>query len=400
MTFDAVDKLLADWKARLDRASENLVALTQLTPYQRLRGENGWPKLRLTGVTAARVEPAFAQLGDLWTLYGQLHDVVGRAAALRTPLSRLLASKKTLDEIEALLTGPSVRLPTVATPLHLRGLCSEAEIDSALTPEQALRAMTDAFTTARDAVQAVGAAWDRWTVAATDLESEAKVLADRAAALGEPVPPELAAVNCRLAVLRDCIDHDPLAADADLAALTHALGEIRARLDGLTREREKVRAELTAAHALCSELEQVHQQALRARDERLLKIETDDAREPALLAEEALAAVTAWWGRLEETVKRGRFQAAHVGLDRWTTAARQYLTQDRAALAADEAAIRERLNLRGLLDALKAKARASGRAEDLGLAALAEEAQALLQRRPTPMPRARQLIDEYQQRLL
>jgi hypothetical protein len=71
-----------------------------------------------------------------------------------------------------------------------------------------------------------------------------------------------------------------------------------------------------------------------------------------------------------------------------------------SARAANEALLRERRDLRGLLDALRAKAQACGRSEDAQLAALGQEAWQLLQGRPTPLARAQELVAEYEARLM
>jgi hypothetical protein len=83
VTLDEIDKELADWKTKLQLASDNLLALTQLITYERLAGEAGWPRVQLTGATEARVVPALAAMRELWSHYSLLTDLVTRATELR-----------------------------------------------------------------------------------------------------------------------------------------------------------------------------------------------------------------------------------------------------------------------------------------------------------------------------
>jgi hypothetical protein len=161
VTLDEIDKELADWKTKLQLASDNMLALTQLITYERLAGEAGWPRVQLTGATEARVVPALAAMRELWSHYSLLTDLVTRATEMRNSMSWLLPSGKRLEEIEKLLRGPSIKLPPSVTPLQQRGLLTAAEVAQSITPQRLLEAMTTCFEIARDAVLAVDAAWNR-----------------------------------------------------------------------------------------------------------------------------------------------------------------------------------------------------------------------------------------------
>src|SRR5690242_7680795 len=118
MTLEQIDEELADWKGKLQSAGDNLLALTQMSAYQRLRGEGGWPQPRLGGVTAARVGPALDGMNTLWSHYAALTGVIQKAQELRKSVTWLMPSPKTLAEIGELLHGPSVELPAVEKPLE------------------------------------------------------------------------------------------------------------------------------------------------------------------------------------------------------------------------------------------------------------------------------------------
>lgn len=401
MTLEQIDEELADWKAKLRSAGDNLLALTQMSTYQRLRGEGGWPKPRLAGATAAEVVPALDGMNALWSHYAGLSGVLQRAGELRASVSWLMPSPKTLAEIERLLHGPSVELPAVETPLAQRGLLTAGEVVQHCTPQQLLEEMTHAFGRARDLVLAVDRAWDRLLPRLEGYEKEAADVEQLGEAVGAGARAELGRARERIAALRARVEEDPLGVSGECAAVATALDEVRSRLGKLARERDQVRAGLAEAHGLLEQLEEAHRAARQAWAEREQKVQVDDAAGLARpLADAEVAALAPWLAKLEATAEQGRWQAAGVGLGKWQGIARQYLAAEEAARAAHEAPLRMRRELRGLLDALRAKAQACGRAEDVGLAALGQEAWQLLHGRPTPLARAQELVAEYEARLL
>ena len=73
--------------------------------------------------------------------------------------------------------------------------------------------------------------------------------------------------------------------------------------------------------------------------------------------------------------------------------------QESEACAKARAALDMRNELRGRLEAFKAKARAYGVAEHPALTGIARDAEACLYARPTPLGRAVSLIQAYESRL-
>jgi hypothetical protein len=400
MSLDAIDAELADWKTRIQLVSDNIIALRESAAYQRLRGEGGWPKLVLAGETQTRVASALAALQELWTYYALLTETIDRACALRATVSWLMPSRATLAEIERTLRGPSIKLPATATPLASRGLLTAAEVTEAVTPGRLLEAMSRSFETARDAVVAVEAAWDHATAVLGSVEVEAAALAALAASLGEGVlPAEVAEARRIAAALRALTDTDPLAAGATANQAEGLLKAARARLEEVARGRDQVRVGLAGARRLWQVLQDSHQRAAAAGAERALKVLVEDECSPPT-DEEQFNALGAWLDRLDATAQKGGWKAVKVGLVSWTRAARECLSHDEAAFAASDVLLRERRNLRGLLEALKAKAAAVGRAEDPEASALAAEAWRLLHTRPAPLRRAQELVRDYEARLL
>jgi hypothetical protein len=397
MTLDQIDEELADWKARLQSATDNLLALTQMGTYQRLRGEGGWPKPRLAGTTAAQVGPALDGMATLWSHYAALTGVIEKASALRRSVSWLMPSAQTVAEIEGLLHGSSVELSAVVTPLEQRSLLTPGEVVPRHTPQQLLEEMKHAFGRAKELVLAVDRVWDRLPSQLDDFEKEAAALDG----LGAGAEPELARARGQIAALRARVEEDPLGVSGEAAAVGSALAAVRSRLARVAREREQVQTALAEARRLLGQLEGAHRAARQAVADREQKVQVDGANSlPRPLEDEQVAALAPWLAKLEATAGQGRWQAAGVGVGKWLGIARQYLATAEAARAAHEAPLRARRELRGLLDALRAKAHACGRSEDAELAALGQEAWQLLHSRPTPLARAEKLVADYEARLL
>jgi hypothetical protein len=399
MSLDEIDAELADWKTRIQLVSDNVIALRESVAYQRLRGEGGWPKVVLAGETQTRVASALAALQELWTHYALLSEMIDRACALRATVSWLMPSRDTLAEIETMLRGPSIKLPPTATPLARRGLLSAAEVTEAVTPGRLMEAMARSFETARDAVVAVEAAWDRAAAILGALEVEAAAIAELAASLGEGMPPEVAQARRKAAELQALTDTDPLAASAAATEAEGLLKAARTRLEQAVQARDRVRADLAEARRLWQALQDTHRRAHAAVAERKLKVLAECECSPPS-DEEQFNALGAWLDRLDTTAQKGGWKAVGVGLANWTRAARACLSQDEAAFEASDRLLRQRRDLRGLLGALKAKAAAVGRAEDPEASALAAEAWRLLHTRPSPLDRAQELVRDYEARLL
>jgi len=186
--------------------------------------------------------------------------------------------------------------------------------------------------------------------------------------------------------------------DDSIAVLLEAT---RVRLGDLEQSRAQLKNDLADAKRMLERLQSAHQQAKDALRERQEKVRLEaEATLPKPFDDAQVEALTPWLDKLESTHRQGQWKPVRVGLGKWTAIARECLATTEAALEANLARLRERDELRGLLDALKAKAKDRGLAEDAEGNALADEAWQLLHSRPTPLDRARQLIAAYQSRLM
>jgi hypothetical protein len=395
LTLDEIDAELAHWKQGLSAAAQNLMDLNSLPTYQRLAGSNGVEKATLEGVTAERVYPALAAMGRLFQNFDDLQSTIDRANELRQRVS-MFGSDQTLREVEQLLRGKSVKLPPVAIPIEQRTLSTAIENVEWITPGDLMVAMARGFTAARDAVLAVGAAWERLGMA---LDSSMTELAEYAAESQRWNAnfPALARAEGALEGIRNRVENDPLGASDEFETqVAPVLNQVRAALKKLRTQRDQINAGLGSARGLMNRLSELHAESVACWNDRQSKVAS--GTEPATPQEDAtIAALREWLGRLEEKFQGGMLDPIAVGLEKWNKAANECVFQEGVALQANQAPLKERNELRGRLEALQAKARALGFAEHLELIAIAAQARQLLFSRPTPMEKAAALVIDYEQ---
>src|SRR5262249_33754425 len=109
--------------------------------------------------------------------------------------------------------------------------------------------------------------------------------------------------------------------------------------------------------------------------------------------------VREWLDRLSAKRGEGLVEPLAGGLRNWSAGGEKCGAKKRGALSADRAPPDARSELRGRVDAVKAKARAFGVAEEDSLAKLAHHAEALLYTRPTAIARAAAAVAEYEKAL-
>jgi hypothetical protein len=102
-----------------------------------------------------------------------------------------------------------------------------------------------------------------------------------------------------------------------------------------------------------------------------------------------------WLARIEAQAQARGWEAAATELDRWRRTADRWLADARRVAEANGAAVARRNELRGLLQAFRAKSIAMGRAEDPDLVRLHQAAEQALYLAPCDLPAAEKLVGEY-----
>jgi hypothetical protein len=399
VNLEQIDRLLADWKTKIDLVSQNLIDLHGLPSYQRLAGSSGFPQVELTGVTRARVTPALEAMHTLFQHFDLLLVTVNKAVELRKQIPRFLGSEQKIYKIEEILTGASIQLAVVQIPLAQRGLLSAATTATAIAPLELLAAMTNAFDVAKDAVLAVDEVWLRLEPNLTNAEAEIISLQMLADSLGQGSSSELVAARQAIAALRTSLESDPLGVSADFEReIKPLIARVKANLEQLVKQQNQIREGLKIAHHLLNHLIELHVQAETAFTESQEKV-ADYSTLQTPLIQEQIDALSQWLTRLETKFAKGIVTPVRVGLENWIAKVKEYIAAEERAYTANRAPLETRQELRGRLDALKAKALARGLAEDAHLSELAENAKQLLYTRPTPLDKAAELVSQYEKRL-
>jgi len=394
MTLQRIDAALSAWNGHLAAIADNLLWLQTQSTYQMLTGSGGVTRLQLQGATAARVQPALGAMRAIFERFDSLHSTIDRAAKCRENLPAIFGAEQKLAEIDRLLFGQSIEIPVADLPAAQRGLLSGGPSAQRVTPEQLLNAMVSAYATARDAVVAVERAWEELGAAMAAIEAEmlaleARLPAPAASAVGPATA--LRHASEALQRLRERARPDPFGALEELKANVRPL---LARAAGLVAAAEQARQEMRRAEAALAEVEQTHRDALAAAAETEFKIADRKALASPATSEQ-LERLRAWLDQLERRLAEGALDTLHAGLTHWRSTADDCSARDRAAIAAHRGALSARRELRGRIEALKAKARALGVAEDGALAHLAAEAEATIAERPTRLDAAAAAVAAY-----
>ena len=389
--------------AERDAIQANLLELDSSFGKQLLAGAE------LTGDTKRRWDASAATLTTLWQVYSAYSAVVDQAAEAATGH----LGTRELAALTTLLTGRSVQLASGPAPLAGRDLADSGRED--LTLATAVARMRGAFAAV---TEVVAAAEQVWTEVAGRLDAAGAELArvtSLAATLGdEALTGDLAAVQGKLARLRDTLNSDPLAlwlgrsvprrseqggTAVDTSGADRLQQEIAAaatRVDELVRLRDDARQRIAGVTAAAATARSAREDAVAAWRQAAAKIAAGALPpEPAGLAD-----LSARLAGLDPLLASGRLTRLASELDlldrELATATAAFKEAERAVVAA----MANRDELRGLLGAYKAKAARLGGAEDPGLAERYDQARDLLWTAPCDLAAAEAAVAAYQQAVL
>jgi hypothetical protein len=352
----------------------------------------------LTGQTKRRWDAAAATLATLWQVYSAYSAAVDRAA--EAVAGRL--GPRELAAVTALLTGPSVQLAAGPAPLAGRDLADSGREE--LTLVAAVARMRRAFASV---TEVVAAAEQVWTEMAGRLDTIGAEL-DRVTRLtttlnDEAVTGNLAASQARLARQRDTLNGDPLslwqgsAVDVSPAdRLAERVTSIAARVDELVRLRDEAGDRIAEVTAAADRARAARDDAVAAWQRAAAKIGPEAMPPPP----GDLADLSGRLAGLDALLAAGRWIRLSSELDllerELAAAATKFIDTERAVVAL----MNRRDELRGLLDAYKAKAARLGAVEDTGLAERYDRARDLLWTAPCDLAAAADAVTGYQQAVL
>ena len=388
--LDSMDRRIAELRAVHERIVQNLVDLDADVTRQMLESSS-----TLRGRTAQEWSGALVAMENLWRGQMALADLLDRVAKARG--TRASVPRAAVARLTELLEGPSLALPRTGGRPALTETTAPTD---RCTVHDAIDGMSASYDTLHALVSEVGAVW---TVVIPRLEALdlALVRLEAAAeASGNRRPDELAVARQSLAdALAEARD-DPLALHEDvlvsLPAMVDRMAElvrdsqsllqdVLGELAGLESQMEAARRALEAAERTTAE------DAAKVLPPTGRRNEVAEARRMLERTEEELADC-----RAEVDVDAAQARRRFEGIRRGVTELDQFC----AGLAAGNGAnVVERDELRGRLVAFRAKAQALGRAEDLHLDRLYQEASDTLYHAPCDLDQARALVRSYQRAL-
>jgi hypothetical protein len=388
MNRDEIDRTLRRLKGERERITQVLLELEAHQGYQMLKGTP------LTGATQRYWIDIDGRMATLWKLFDAHGKVLGEADELRARHPK--PGQVQLAELTRLLTGTSVELVSEEIPLEERTLLGPT--GEWLSLDGVVERMTPLYEETARMVATADEVWSALLTRLGEVEKAGRAVEALHASLGVREP-DAERISQQLLAVREAVRADPLSLSSGGRADTGRIEEIgrelaaqRGRLEDAVRIRDEHDERVRGIEATIALVEAAEHEAVEARDKVLAKIASPALPELPVLAaplRDRLAAL----GALRDD-------------DRWLELATRAAELERAAATALErerqttglltGLLDRRDELRGRLDAYKAKAGRLGLAEDTDLTDLHQRAHDLLWTSPCDLRQATVTLADYQ----
>ncbi|OUD00220.1 hypothetical protein [Streptomyces swartbergensis] len=408
MDRDEVDRALARLGAEHEAIETSLLALQDHAGRRLLEGAE------LTGVTQERWTSTEASITLLWTYFDAYTDALRTARDIRA--RRRWSSREDLVELTELLNGESVTVAGSATAtanaptLHGTGNKLSERYSLATLVDR----MNELYATSLDMVVAADAVWSalpaRIDLLAAELQRTRRLAHSVGVRRGEhPAGDDLERITRTLTKLREEVVSDPLAfwvaAEGSSAPgggrpdttvydrEARALEDVRREIDAVLTVRQDAEKRIVRLRDVLSRADRTLAEARTARGEVLAKIaatEVPVVSGPPTALQEQLAVAA-------EYRRQAQWHRLSPLLESLEEKAEDELLRARESLTAVTAPLAVRAELRGRLDAYKAKVARHGFAEDTLLVERYEKARRMLWSAPCDLRAAEQAVLRYQQ---
>jgi hypothetical protein len=401
MGREDVDLALERLGAEHEAVESSLLALQDHSGRRLLEGAE------LTGVTKERWERTDAAITSLWAHYDAYTGALAAARALRS--RRRWPTQTELTRLTELLRGDGITVVGAAVPDHERSLTGPARATEQMSLDELVRRMNTWYDQAMETVAAADSVWSALPARIDLLAAETQRVRSLAHSVGvragaHPAGDELAHLVEELTVLRARTVSDPLAfwnphpapGRPDTARYDDAgrrLDEIRREVEAVLHVRDDAEHRLVRLRDVMSRADRTLTEARGARVEVLSKILASDVPAvsgPASALHEQLRAA-------EEFARSAQWHRLSPLLDSLEGHADDELLRARESLSAVTAPLAVRAELRGRLDAYRAKVTRLGMAEDPVLAERYDQARRLLWSAPCDLAAAERTVRRYQQ---
>ncbi len=371
MTLEAVDRALEQWRDRLAAASRNVSELSELPEYAATRAASGG-----TGPMGELARSMIATMDELWQGVLLIGAALDRAEQARRGGSRLWRAEEAAAAAMAILSGASISVDLVDTPVLRRRLLGGPRETVTVSPETLLATMDAAFDRVRATVSSIGEAEARAAAL------QARLSAALSTALGGL--PDADAWRSRL---QDALLPDPLDRIGALESLAAVLDPAVAVLKGVDA---RLVSNGQALQGLRAAADRAAEAAERCRAACRTALPAVDAT--------AIAALSGWLDRLRATRAAGRLDACAVGLGNWQVLHNRAATEWRALEEAATQALARRAELVARLGAYRAKHRSRREAgvEATGLPVLETAAKAAVNAAPIDLDAASKALMDYE----
>ncbi|MDF3297568.1 hypothetical protein [Streptomyces tropicalis] len=405
MDRDEVDRALARLGAEHEAIETSLLALQDHAGRRLLEGAE------LTGLTKERWASAEASITVLWTYFEAYAGALRRAREIRS--RRRWSSREDLVELTELLRGEAVTVAGAATagapgPQGGAGRLSERFTLTALVDR-----MNELYAAGLDPVVAADAVWSalpaRIDLLAAELRRTRRLAHSVGVRPGEhPAGDDLERITRTLTGLREEVVSDPLAywvaaqgssapggGRPDTAVYdreARALEEVRREIDAVLSVRQDAEQRLIRLRDVLSRADRTLAEARTARGEVLAKIaatEVPVVSGPPTVLQEQLATAA-------EFRRQAQWHRLSPLLESLEEKAEDELLRARESLTAVTAPLAVRAELRGRLDAYRAKVARHGLAEDPLLIERYDAARRMLWSAPCDLRVAEQAVLRYQ----
>ncbi|MFK4146397.1 hypothetical protein [Streptomyces sp. NPDC004065] len=406
MDRDEVDRALARLGAEHEAIETSLLALQDHAGRRLLEGAE------LTGVTKERWAATEASITLLWAYFDAYSAALRTAREIRA--RRRWSSREDLAELTELLRGESVTVAgsaaTAGAPTLTGG---PGRLSHSFSLAGLVDRMNELYATSLDVVVAADAVWSalpaRIDLLAAELQRTRRLAHSVGVRPGEhPAGDDLERITRTLTRLREQVVSDPLAfwvaAQGSSAPgggrpdttvydrEARALEEVRREIDAVLTVRQDAEQRLIRLRDVLSRADRTLAEARTARGEVLAKIAATEvpvvSGPPTVLQEQLATAAEyrrqAQWHRLSPLLE---------SLER---KAEDELLRARESLTAVTAPLAVRAELRGRLDAYKAKVARHGLAEDPLLVERYDAARRMLWSAPCDLRVAEQAVLRYQ----
>ncbi|MGW5637029.1 hypothetical protein [Streptomyces sp. NPDC003832] len=408
MDRDEVDRALARLGAEHEAIETSLLALQDHAGRRLLEGAE------LTGVTKERWASTDASITLLWAYFDSYTATLRGAREIRS--RRRWSSREDLVELTELLRGESVTVAgfaaATANAPTLNG--GSGKLSERFTLVTLVDRMNELYATSLDMVVTADAVWSalpaRIDLLAAELQRTRRLAHSVGVRPGEhPAGDDLERITRVLTALREQVVSDPLAywrpapgssapggGRPDTTVYdreARALEDVRREIDAVLTVRQDAEARLVKLRDVLSRADRTLAEARAARGEVLAKIAATEvpvvSGPPTVLQEQLATAAEyrrhAQWHRLSPL------------LESLEQRAEDELLRARESLTAVTAPLAVRAELRGRLDAYKAKVARHGMAEDPLLVERYDAARRMLWSAPCDLRVAEQAVLRYQQ---